>query len=544
MSREKEEDLNERPQPIVAGGEAVAPQAPVQPPKRPRIKTIEICDFRAFPGPTSVTIELGGKNLFVFGENGVGKSTIFQALDGLFAYGSTSEELAQELKDQANRFTAEADKDKTFVSVTYDDDKPAAIWSSKGHPVDTNPGPADERIVNAAWAKAILDYRSLLKTNYDHGDDEVNLFDVCVEHLLRDHPTVTGERLGELWQQLQMKLSLGQLRKSQLDKISDDSRKFNDGLDEAARAILPLINPILKDLGYEDIEVTGLVPKRIAYNNASSKDGRAYLDCSVTPEFAFHGAPVAHPQLFLNEARLSALALAIYFAGRKLAENQTQNDMPRIMVLDDVLIGLDQANRVPLLDVIAKHFQDWQVIILTHDRVWFDIARHYQRVGKADKFWTYWQLHQPRDHHFAPIATDVDSSVAAQALMTARGFLKDGHVHAAGNAARLATEFALREFCSIKEVPVPYVLPPKVPAASAFLDCVEAFDRANGHYKSVIDSIRMYTTILLNPLSHGGTPEVTPSEITGAIEVVDKLLFSMKVLPTAELKRRSHAVGK
>jgi hypothetical protein len=35
-----------------------------------------------------------------------------------------------------------------------------------------------------------------------------------------------------------------------------------------------------------------------------------------------------------------------------------------------------------------------------------------------------------------------------------------------------------------------------------------------------------------------------PSEITGAIEVVDKLLFSMKVLPTAELKRRSHAVGK
>lgn len=48
----------------------------------------------------------------------------------------------------------------------------------------------------------------------------------------------------------------------------------------------------------------------------------------------------------------------------------------------------------------------------------------------------------------------------------------------------------------------------------------------------------MYTTILLNPLSHGGTPEVTPSEITGAIEVVDNLLFAFKVLPTAEMKRR------
>lgn len=544
MSGEKEEGLNEQPQPIASAVEAVAPKAPTQPPNRPRIKAIEICDFRAFPGPTPVDIKLGGKNLFVFGENGVGKSTIFQALDGLFANGSTSDELAQELKDQANRFTAEADKDKTFVSVTYDDNKPSAIWSANGHPTDTSSGPADERIVNAAWAKAILDYRSLMKTNYDHGDDEVNLFEVCVEQLLRDYRTVSGERLGELWKRLQAKLSFSKLRKAQLTEINNDSRKFNDGLDEAVKAILPLINPILKDLGYEDIKVTGLVPKRIAYNNAPSKDGRAYLDCSVMPEIAFHDAPVAHPQLFLNEARLSALALAIYFAGRKLAENQTQNDMPRIMVLDDVLIGLDQANRVPLLDVLAKHFQDWQVIILTHDRVWFDIARHYQRVGKADKFWTYWQLHQPRDHHFAPIATDVDSSVAAQALMTARGFLKNGHVHAAGNAARLATEFALREFCSIKEVPVPYVLPPKVPAASAFLDCVEAFDKANGHYKSVIDSIRMYTTILLNPLSHGGTPEVTPSEITGAIEVVDKLLFSMKVLPTAELRRRGQGVDK
>ncbi|RWD96231.1 ABC transporter ATP-binding protein [Mesorhizobium sp.] len=277
--------------------------------------------------------------------------------------------------------------------------------------------------------------------------------------------------------------------------------------------------------------------KHIAYNNSQTKEGRGYDDCEVVPEITFHGDPVAHPQLFLNEARLSALALAIYFAGRKLAEKQTKNDMPRIMVLDDVLIGLDQANRVPLLDVLAEHFRDWQVIILTHDRVWFDIARHYQRVGHADKFWTYWQLHQPQDHYFAPVATDVDSSVSTQVLSQARRFLKEGHLHAAGNAARLATEFALREFCAIKGVLVPYVALPKFLPASTFLECIEKWD-VDQHYISIINSIRMYTTILLNPLSHGGTPEVTPNEITGAIEVVDKLLFALRVLPTAEMKRR------
>src|SRR5690606_11924037 len=107
-----------------------------------------------------------------------------------------------------------------------------------------------------------------------------------------------------------------------------------------------LINPMLDKLGHNDIRVSSLTAKRIAYNNSPSREGRAYDDCEVIPEITFHGQPVEYPQYFLNEARLSALALAIYFAGRKLAERQTMNDMPRIMVLDDVLIGLDQANRI------------------------------------------------------------------------------------------------------------------------------------------------------------------------------------------------------
>lgn len=527
----------------MATQEQAAP-APPKVPRRPRIKTIEICDFRAFPGPTPVKIELDGKHLFLFGENGVGKSSIYHALDGLFAYGQSPDVLKDELAEYANRFTPEDKRGNSYVSITYDDEQPAARWSSALHPIDTDPGPADARIVNAAWAKAILDYRSLLATNHDHGD-EVNLFDVCVTNLLRDYQTIEGDRLGEVWQRLEEMLERAQLRDAQLQQINEDSRRLNDGLAEALAAVLPLINPILDDLGHGDVRVTNLTPKRIAYNNSISKDGREYNDCEVIPQITFHGDRVDYPQYFLNEARLSALALAIYFAGRKLAERQTRNDMPRIIVLDDVLIGLDQANRVPLLDVLAKYFPDWQVIVLTHDRVWFDIARQYLRrgrspewQGRADVHWTFWQLHQPQDHMFAPVATDVDASVAAQILAQARQFLKDGHLHAAGNAARLATEYALREFCATKDVLVPYVIPPTFLPASKFLERIEAFD-VEKHYASVLQSIRMYTSILLNPLSHGGTPEVTPSEVTGAIEVVDKLLYSLKVLPTAELRRRS-----
>lgn len=511
---------------------------------RPRIKTLEICDFRAFPGPAPVTIELGGKNLFLYGENGVGKSSVFQALNGMFAINKTPEENAEELEDQANRFTDAEHKGAARVSITYDDEKDAAVWSDAGHPIDTDNGPADPRIVNAAWAKAILDYRSLLETNYNHGDEEVNLFDVCVEHLLRDYVTVSGDRLGDIWKRLTDMLERSQLRDTQIQEINDDSRLFNDGLAEAVKAVLPKINPFLDSIGYPDIRVTDLIPSRIAYNNSKSKEWREYDDCKVIPEITYRGEKVELPQLFLNEARLSALALAIYFAGRKLAENQAQNDMPRIMVLDDILIGLDQANRVPILNVCSDYFQDWQVIILTHDRVWFDIGRQFLRQGSADGHWAFWQLHQPEDndaaHLHAPIAADVGSSVAAQALVDARRFLKAGHSHAAGNAARLATEYALREFCAVKDVFVPYVPAPNFLPASKFLERIEVFDKEK-HYQDVIGSIRMYTTILLNPLSHGGTPEVNRCEILGAIEVVDKLLFSLKVLSTSEMKKRKGA---
>lgn len=512
---------------------------------RPRIKTLEISDFRAFPGPEAVTINLDSKNLFLYGENGVGKSTIFHALNRMFSIHSTAEELREELEAQANRFTAEDKVGQSRVSITYNDEQPPAVWTLEGHPGAVTEGAADARIVNAAWTKAILDYRSLLETNYDHGEDEVNLFGVCVYHLLRDYPTITGDRLGDIWKRLLDRLDLGKIGDSQKREINEDSRAFNAGLTEALTQILPLINPFLDQLGYPDIRVDRLSAKHIAYNNSSSKDDRDYDDCEVLPEISYRGEKVDHPQLFLNEARLSALALAIYFAGRKLAEQQAQNDMPRIMVLDDVLIGLDQANRLPLLDVLCEHFRDWQVVLLTHDRTWFDIGRQYLRKGgppdwrgRADEFWAFWQLHQPEDHTRAPIATDVGSSVAAQALASARKFLKDGHVHAAGNAARLATEFALREFCAVKDVMVPYVQPPSFLPASKFLECIEAFDKGSQHYKPVIDSLKMYTTILLNPLSHGGTAEVMPNEVLAAIEVVDKLLYSLGVLPSAELRRR------
>ena len=47
-----------------------------------RIQTIEITNYKAFLG--TYKIRVGGKNLFIYGENGSGKSSLYYALKDFF----------------------------------------------------------------------------------------------------------------------------------------------------------------------------------------------------------------------------------------------------------------------------------------------------------------------------------------------------------------------------------------------------------------------------------------------------------------------------
>ena len=99
-----------------------------------KIKTLKICDFRAFAGPEPVTIALNGKNLLVYGENGAGKSSIFHALDEFFSMSQPNALARKErLKALKNVFSGQPE-DNAFIEVELDDGAPAARWSNKGHP--------------------------------------------------------------------------------------------------------------------------------------------------------------------------------------------------------------------------------------------------------------------------------------------------------------------------------------------------------------------------------------------------------------------------
>ncbi|MDN5936587.1 MAG: AAA family ATPase, partial [Nitrosospira sp.] len=81
-----------------------------------RIERIEIKDFRGFPGIYELKLGRPGHNLLVYGENGSGKSSLFQALRLFFA----SSEFTGSIQEYRNEFTKSDEVLVKLELVDYD----------------------------------------------------------------------------------------------------------------------------------------------------------------------------------------------------------------------------------------------------------------------------------------------------------------------------------------------------------------------------------------------------------------------------------------
>lgn len=67
-------------------------------------------------------------------------------------------------------------------------------------------------------------------------------------------------------------------------------------------------------------------------------------------------------------------------------------DTSSILVLDDLLLSLDMSHRNIVLDIILNKTSDFQLFILTHDKLFFEMARHkIKGLGQTD--WEYFEMY-------------------------------------------------------------------------------------------------------------------------------------------------------
>jgi hypothetical protein len=155
----------------------------------------------------------------------------------------------------------------------------------------------------------------------------------------------------------------------------------------------------------------------------------------------FHGSRQRPPHGVLSESHLNSLAIALF-----LAMAQTFNQRLRFLVLDDVINSFDLEHRGQLAELLAEKFEDWQLIVLTHDRQFFE---HLSRRAPAWKRLeiTSWSYDEgPRTTKYS----------APGILAEASARLSEGDVNGAATKARRALEELLQEVCEHLQAELPF----------------------------------------------------------------------------------------
>ncbi|RWM13731.1 MAG: hypothetical protein EOR73_28130 [Mesorhizobium sp.] len=480
-----------------------------------RIASIAISDFRAFPALAPAAIPLDGKNLLAWGENGSGKSSIYRALRGLFSVE------ALDISPMRNVFSNPAEPS---VKATLTD-KTELHWSALRHPT--------ANVLDTARRSAFLSHTRLIEMNTGRtANDAPNLFTVAVEKLLADYEAaVTGglrRTVGELWAEVNTALerrvpySKGTRRPPDFaKKVKDACDQFNEGMNQALAALEAHAKSILRKLldvfQPDALELVGFTFFGVTYDEEARELGNQTLTASVK----FRDHALLAPPNFLNEARLSALAIATYLAGR-LACVPGNDKALKLLVIDDMLISLDYSHRRPVLDVIAELFRGWQIILLTHDRFWFELARE-QLSGEP---WKAIEIYEKLDADglLRPVIWESQDDLVAETLKQAGRFLDNNHPAAAANYARTACELTLRRYCRNHNIPFGYTDDPQKIKLEDLLRKGEAHANGNAGREAAFKGLKKYKKLILNPLSHNPTQPIVKADVAAAIGAVEELV--------------------
>jgi energy-coupling factor transporter ATP-binding protein EcfA2 len=341
-----------------------------------KIQSVEITNYKAFLG--TYTLKFGGKNVFIYGENGSGKSSLYYALKDFFQ--SSAEEI--DFSALENVFIEEDKQGSGNIKVTVkpDEGRPQEQKEYHASTAGHNHGEAADTLIrDANKLKSFLTYKHLLDIHHLKKGDTIDLFDLLVNGVLRHfkYSLTNGKELGEMWAELQEEIVKPRRRNyriSQKKRVIDPLiRQFNDALGElfnedSPEYILRNAKPILDVFGH-NLEI------RLSFPQIRPSEG--YYDIKnnrVEIAVKYAGKEIPEPHLFLNEARLSAIAISIYLG---MIKRHPQGIEHKILFLDDVFIGLDIANRLPLLKILDEHFPDYQIFITTYDKPWFEYAKTY-----------------------------------------------------------------------------------------------------------------------------------------------------------------------
>jgi len=508
------------------------------------ITGIKLNNYKAFQGEY-IAIEIPVKNhLQIYGENGSGKSSIYQGLNDFF-YSSVNTDKAFEL----NHFSKLADENAPgSIEIKI------AELDGNGNVVNNNPyrfAKPDEQSTHriqpiklANKVKGFLDYKRMLRTHFipTKPGKNPNLFPLVIEDLLSDHLIhrvgggVTTYPLGSEWKRYRDVIYTQDRRYSEFNRIFDEMPAFEQLLRQVLINVFTEFRRLISEYFDPKLEID------VSLSQLECIPRRWRIKQELFFSIKYAGAEIREYHLFLNEARLSALALCLYLAALKTYPPEA-SDL-KVLYLDDVFIGLDTSNRIPLLKIINKEFinEGFQIFISTYDRSWYETARNFFET-ENQKFKTIELFVNDQDND--PTTPDIPVIIdpGLDYFERAKEYFKAKDFPAAANYLRKACESELRRI-----LPAHMTLlvdhntdeVRKITKLEILVDNFFTYLNKNGLDQAPFQHFKTYKKIILNPLSHDDleTPHYK-NEIQDGITLVDNL---KKINSKAILKAKDSAV--
>ena len=486
-----------------------------------KINEIVINGFKAFP--SLQTIELEGKHLLMYGENGSGKSSIYYALHCIFnSYRKPDK--GKKYFDKGNSqnlinrsFSPINDSDKPYVAVNWSNGNGNTFSSKvfeKGCKDLNELAELETYFVNHQLLNGFFNF-----TN----SNSINLFPIFQREILPyKYIDEQGTYLSLLYEQIQEEASkLG--NKSSTKKINDMIDIFNHELEDFIGDMNIVVSTIYKNYfkadGEQELSIILTYPEenpnpdiyidgfRLKWDNRLIRNqggeleralNKSLIEPIIGIEIKENGIEIPKPHVYFNEAKLTAIALSIRFA--LLKGINTDDDATPIegsfLALDDMLISLDMSNRAKVVDLLLEISDKYKIYLVTHDRAFFNYVCHEIHQKHKSKEWTYKRISYNKNNG-SPLIIDEQSDY----LSKAKHFYEIGDYDISAINIRKQLEQSVGEL-------LPYEL--KVEAKGGFISLEKLWDKLVAFYskngKSLDSSMQQLFSdsklLILNVAAH------------------------------------------
>ena len=421
-----------------------------------RLHKIEIRNFKAF---REFTLTLEGRHLLVYGDNGAGKSSLYWAL-------YTFLQSARKPKNSIAKYFDPAGQENLLnihekdpaakpgeIALTLRDTATKNDTTYRISQADhgTHNQPA---ILKGDLASDFITYRFFFGFSDFRNSEKFNLWPLFEKEILPFCVSTGGNVPLDCWNAIKNGDpnpygSRGPGGTYNYDEFKRNTATFATMLP----AIVDSISVEAQRFYDQHFAVGDPAPVTLKLGvttppSASGTTQQDFLFTKPVVEFGIQvaGKVVNRPQAFLNEAKLTQLALSVRFAASVV--NLHDSDL-KLLVLDDLLVSLDMSNRMKVVEILLTDpsLANYQKVILTHDLGFF---REFRRtIGRSHADWSFIRL-------VGNPATAITCQTEKTEWQKAEDYLHGHHLDEAAICLRKAAEDMAkryREWAEKKKLP-------------------------------------------------------------------------------------------